>query len=527
MRPPLRLAACPRSLLRVTVLACSCAVEAAIAQVPGLPSANGPPPNPYPHSRAPEISPAWGGPPVLEWVCFPGEPPPLGAALPAPRPGARPWSPPEILRVFLTEPFFAPVASELIHPDRSAGARVFGTEEGVRLDSFFALRAGLLDEIYREVDRVRAWPASEREAAFQALARAQEKRLAELESTAEWLRERLARIHPWGEDRVWRLNQGELARLPRDQTYVLEFQVVRAAAYYDFGLLPAQRTLVRELAMEMNHTIALRGRSESEERVMYFSPDTARILRPADPPAELAAAIGEYIALKRRLKDELREKLYAGDRLVFSFTRRSYFADLGTSQADGLERLEALADQIRRGMAARPEYPRFRGATVLPAQLETRLQQFAADALELEDERAVFVRQRIEAAPPGARGAARRMAATRAAAAFDVNEGSRLSEQDREAEGLLREIKAVLPPEDTVWLQGAADRALRRYLARRAEQEAYADYDLAVLEPGFSPAQRRVLFAAAIARLRVELTPPERQPYEAPATLFGVAGKGP
>ncbi len=466
---------------------------------------------------------------LIEAIFFPADPPPLGATLPAHGPAAPSWAP-DILHVFLTEPFFSPLATRLVHLPGEERPWRFTTEEGVRLDSFFSMRAALIEEIYREVDRVRAHPAVDREAAFQALARAQAARLTELEDTAEWLRERLARVNRWGEHRSWRLNRDTL-QLPRDETYVLEFQLVRAAAFYQPGLSRAQRRLARELAMEMGETIAAYGRSPASDALFFFLPETSRILRPRGATPALEALIEQFNAEKRSEKDALREAIYSADEVAFSFTRRKRLADFATAQSVGLERLEALAEPIRRAICALPDYPRHRGATPLGAELDARLHEFAERALKLRDERAAFIRQRVDATHvtkggrPGSPEEA--VALANAAAAFEIREADRLREHEQEAEALVRDLNKVVPAEDTIWMQGRPDRALRHFVLRRAEQEAYADYDLAALEPGFSPAQRRVLFASAIARLRLRIPMPEPQPTEPPGTLLGLGKTGP
>lgn len=475
----------------------------------------------------PPRGPATG--PLLEAIYFPADPPPLGATLPAETAVVPSWAPP-ILRVFLTEPFFSPLATRLVHLPGEERPWRLGTEESVRLDNFFGLRAALLEEIYREVDRVRAQPAATREAAFQALGRAQAARLTELEDTAEWLRERLARLNPWGEHRTWRLNRDDL-RLPRDETYVLEFQLVRAAAFYQPGLSRAQRRLAREVAMEMGETIAAHGRSGAGDALLFFLPETSRILRPRNAPAELEALLLQFQSEKRRARDELRDAIYGADLATFSFTRRRHLDEFSTAQSAALDRLEALAEPIRRAIAGLPEYPRHRGPSRLDPELDARLHAFAERALELQTERGAFIRQRVNnthvtrAGTPGSREEVAALA--NAAAAFDVREADRLRAHEREAEELIRDLTAALPLEDTVWLQGRADRALRRYLVRRAEQEAYADYDLAALEPGFSAEQRRVLFASAIGRLHLRIPLPERQPVDAPGTILGLGKTGP
>lgn len=462
----------------------------------------------------------------LEWIFFPVNPPVLGAEV-AVVAASRQSNLPSILRAFLTDPFFPQLASRLVHVEgEEYRPQAFAAEEFVRLDSFVTIRAALVTEIYDRSDQLWRLEAAARLAAFGELARAQEARLTEVERTAQWLRQNLSKVDPWTEYREWRLNRGSM-RQPRDKTYVLEFQVARAAAYYQEGFSPGQRRLVRELAIEMNETIAMRGEpTVGSDLIMFFSPETSRILRPRTGSPELEARIVGYIGEKRRLKDELREIIYETDGLLMEYTRTKRIEELARAQAGAIERLEESAEEIRRELAAVPEYRRYRGAPRLSARLEERLQAFADEVTRIEEDRATFIRERVKrarakasAAPPGA---VVYESAARARAVFEMEQGNRLMEHERAAEALLKDLIEELPPEESGRLNGSAEIALREFLERRAEQDAYSDYDLAVLEPGLSPAQRRIMLAAAMARLRQVMLPPERQPTEAPGTLLGV-----
>ena len=475
--------------------------------------------------------PPHGGPSggiQLEWIFFPATPPPLGAEV-AVIAASRPSGTPRLLRAFVTDPFYPQLASRLVHmPGEPRRTAVLETEEYVRLDSFLRLRAALVEEHYQRVPRFLDLEPEQRLAAFETFAPSVAQRLEEMENTAEWLRERLARADSWSEHRRWRLNRGSL-RLPREKTYVLEFQVVRSVAYYQAGLSPAQRRLVRELAMEMNETIALGGRAPPPEVLFYFSPDTTRLLRPEGAPPELEAAITGFIAEKRRLKDELRELIYETDGALFEATRIKRLEELAAAQAAALEDLEAAAERIRRQLVRLPDYRRYRRPPPLEPKLEERLRAFAERVQEIERDRAEFVRERVDRIRPEPTALvplppqAFQETAARARAVFEMEHGSRLMAHERDAEALLADLSAALPPEEAGRLNGSADVALRDYLERRAEKEAYAEYDLAVLEPGLTPAQRRLLLASAMARLRQVELPPELQPTDPPGEILGLA----
>jgi hypothetical protein len=59
-----------------------------------------------------------------------------------------------------------------------------------------------------------------------------------------------------------------------------------------------------------------------------------------------------------------------------------------------------------------------------------------------------------------------------------------------------------------------------KFLQRYREENAYYEYGIAAFEPGLSLPQRRLLFAGAVARLRLPLAGTEKQPVAAPRTII-------
>lgn len=466
----------------------------------------------------------------LEWFFFPPYPPALGTEV-AIVSGNITTVTPEILRGFVSEPFYVPLSVRWVQvPGEAERKRLLSTEERVRLELFVSLRAALLREFFTRSTPILELPAADRLAAFQRLAIEQASRLNELEETAEWLRARLGRVDSWDKHRQWRLKRGELKQ-PRDKTYTLEFEVVRAAAYYWNGFLPAQRRLLREVAMEMSEVIATRNdpASRVDEFLMLFSPETTRIPRPGSASRELTVLITRYEEEKRRLKEELRDTIYEFDGSLTAYTRHRRIEELATSQKAPIAALDGLAEDIRRQLVHVPDYRRFRGPQVLNAELVARLKAFVDETVSLYADRSAFVEERIRkrgaAAPPAGEGAKPeepRESRARARALWEVENGERVMAREHMAEELLVLLTEALPIEEAERLNGPPDLAITDYLYRRDEAEAYAEYDLATIEPGLSPAQRRLLLASAMARLRLVMPPPVRQPVYAPATLFGI-----
>jgi hypothetical protein len=95
-----------------------------------------------------------------------------------------------------------------------------------------------------------------------------------------------------------------------------------------------------------------------------------------------------------------------------------------------------------------------------------------------------------------------------------------------ELDKLLEQIDIKLDPflisTDIDVKNQAADSVLMKFLQRRSQELAFYEYDLAAFEPGLSPGQRQLLFAAAVFRFDLPLAGPEMQPIFAPQTIIPV-----
>lgn len=388
----------------------------------------------------------------------------------------------------------------------------------------------------------------ERELRLRDFARAQAPELAALEAEAEEIMQLLIsdglrnRID-WNTDRRWKL--GTIKAGANGADAEAEFQVVRAAVHYQKGLLPQQRGLLREVATELQVT-ARKARglpgARLESDAMFFSPETTRLRLPADLLPEVRDKIAAYNGEKAALKRELRELVVAQEGAKAS-ERVKAFEALADRQWTRLGDLERLAEEIRTHLAPRleaapPPPPPWIPAGLMEAirsynedrdayfgEMRHRMDLAAAnverpDSNVSSDER--IQRQREWAA---AQDEARKMAARQ----FQEQhiDRFRLLEQRYK---MIRQTLSVVAEKQVDRKTGRAldaDTLLRQYGASMEafntfgrEAAIYQNYRIAMLEPGLSPEQRRLLLSYAIVGLAQplpygEFIPPKsaKQPF--------------
>ena len=177
-------------------------------------------------------------------VFFPPIPPPLGrpvSKLGLAQGGRQ--APPAELTLYINDVFYPPLSTRLAKNDLPAKLRQ-------KLETYRATKTRLLAELHQELARDRADDPGARRTALEALARRQAAPLAQLERTAEELRSELITSDTdWSTFRQWRL--GHTGSSERGDSPNEVAQVMRATAYYQAGLLSAQRRLLREIALEV------------------------------------------------------------------------------------------------------------------------------------------------------------------------------------------------------------------------------------------------------------------------------------
>jgi hypothetical protein len=429
---------------------------------------------------------------------------------------------------YVNEPFYSPLSPFLFEESLSK-------KRTTAIEDYMAAKNALADALRAKVDSLATVDAATRESSLAEFAREQTPRIIELEATAEHIRDDLTRwklfsdTSDWNEGRSWRL--GDDARW---ESTLDEAKLMRGAAYFQDGLSPAQRRLLREYAMELDDSgvgpaneVGLEGRGP----YFYFSPETSRIRLPANLPANLQEKIATYTREKMRIKKAIRDVLYKEDRRWFDSHRRQALQTLAQQQASEISALEPLAEDIRRGLSRypNPAQPRSLSET-LPSPLANRISTFmeARASFErtmnnrLSELSRQFPTSRVEFVKM-AEGYGIQVVANRRLKAEDkARVDATIAElapfnatQIRTYVALVREKEAIreavvnstgsLAPMVSARL---VDLIIRDYTGTLAQQELwrrYRDYEIAVLEPGLSPEQRRLLYDVGLTKLDQQL----------------------
>lgn len=476
------------------------------------------------------------GPPLLEssWLTFyPPTPPWYGGVLPeTPRSGAtangRPLIAPEELADFVGETFYPALATRLFNGS-------VGRKMEARLEAYRRRRLELLDELIGELRRGQNMARLQRDAALREFAPRQEARIAALESEAEQLRRDLvaggfllARLDGTA-GRRWRLGSPEVSTAP--VKHDAEHHVAKAAAFFEEGLTIEQRGLLRECAMEAGRAARVsrgrRGLADDDPTAMFFAPETARVRLPSPLPPDVFARLGWFNSEKAGLKEELLQALAACEGLPAE-KRTVRFRALATAQRPRLAALEQEAEELRRaieplGDAPPPWVP------PIPPELRTRIEGYNRDRQALLAAYMGVQREAAEAEARALRGAAagggrgasvdlssgpRAQAAREAARLFEEQNAELIAQLMRRYERIRSDLGDVARDvkdrrtQRSMTIESLLEAyrvAMQRFDTIGREEAMYEHYKHAMLQPGLSPGQRRLLFRAAHAALAQEL----------------------
>lgn len=472
-------------------------------------------------------------------VFFPPPPPVYGTPIEErPLSSARFWrgrrvTAPDGLAEFVAEDFYPALSTRLYALELDPGVES-------RLREYRARRQQLLSALLDQFVVLHAATPAEREKAWRTLAEAQSPALAaldiELEAlTQDVIRRRGTRNVDWNAARRW-----TVASLAARNDWTLkeaEFQVLRAAAFYGPGLLPAQRGMLRELAMEAQ-PLARRARGlpvpGSDSDAIFFSPETTRLRLPAGASAALREAFAAYNARKSALKADVRATVLAVDGRPLAAQAEAYAA-LADRQWPQLADLERLADDVRVELAPVLDASSPPAPPWIPAELMASIHRYNEERDSYFGEmkhQADLAAARVPRPTPSSsadeREQQQRLVAERqgqarheAALEFQRVHRERFSALQTQF-NQIRDALALIAARQTDPKTGQpldADTLLRRHTTSMAEFDAYGretaiyvNYRRAMLEPGLSPEQRRLLFKSAHTGLAQPLPPGELLP---------------
>lgn len=449
-------------------------------------------------------------------VFFPPTPPVSGAALVDPASSTvsingRAFKTPEELAEHVGEFYYPALGTRLALDQLSASRRK-------TLDQYRQERDALTDELIVKLAEAEWEQAGPREQLLRALAARQTPRLAQLERNAEALRQDLVSGADWNSERAWHPGTGTLS--PAHEANA-EFQVLRAAVFYQGGLSTPQRWLLWEVAIErQEQRRPFPHPAPSGPRPMYFSPAAARLVLPDPLPASLETKLREFERIKFELKKTLTESLIAWD--THSARKRgAACAELAAAQAGDFAKLEQLADEIRQDLTTLPQARTPRLPPKLPADLAARRTAYLEKLKALREQQLALHRQRRQAA--GARGTLRGeiLDLREASEEFTAQHAEEIAALKRESQAIKAELEnfaqANIDPETGERMDArallAAHAVVDEFFARVGRAEImYRHYDIAARWPGLSPEQRRLLFRAAVAYLAQQLPGPRLMP---------------
>ena len=435
---------------------------------------------------------------------FPPAPPPLDAAPPSADAATPEFSAPDELGAFVNEPFYAPLGTRLAssNPDDR-----LGDEQKRQLDAYRANKAAMQTELLARLYTLRETDTASRLRSLESFAREQTPQLAALESAAESFRHDLIRINP-GENSI-RPGNRTAPGSPDEKKPVVPATTLQIAIFYGEGLSPSQRRLAREILIEHDDSERDGRPSAKAASWIFFSPDTARVQLPLPLPAALAGQIANYVKTRDLLKRELRDALCTSGMVPPTGGRRQVLETLAVEQAPRIAAMEALAEEIRRGLQGLILDPlHVPHLQSLPAELEARIAGYRRDKLELQKELLARVREITGREASGSPASEEKT--QHAIAAFTQENASRYTALDREKEG----IRGVLAHIAAAAREGesgndqSADHLLKNFADSFQQYEQwrlYYEYRIAVFEPGLSPEQRRLLFDGAVEKLALPL----------------------
>jgi hypothetical protein len=469
-------------------------------------------------------------PPSRPWqltIFFPPTPPTLGSPIPFANPLLLTSErAPTALAEYVNEFFYAPLSTRVAENRLSA-------RQQEKVKAYRAAKLALQKELRDRLAELRLSPPAVRTEELAILARAQAPRLAALEKMAEELRAELVKGEffqssvDWNVIRDWKLDASRFATV--DDALNAQYQVMRAAPFYLRGLLPEQRGMLREIAIEFRE-VSTRRRSNGEDSVnppLFFSPATSRLRLPAGLPTGLADKIAAYEKEKAALKEELRLLVYTQDKTYLSSNRVRALEALAEKQWPRIAALEEAAEEIRRDLARLPEPPGPPAPPPLPAALAARISIYLEERTAIQQDilakigqiKKEFAVQRVVPGKnsgaggdlrlvinPGSQTEERMNSLKATLATFNQEMSARQRALRAEEDAIRREFMRAVP--DTPGNSQSLETLLNEYaeaLLQREDWARYEEYQTAMLTPGLSPEQRRLLYDGAVEKLALPL----------------------
>ena len=379
-----------------------------------------------------------------------------------------------------------------------------------QIEGYRVARDRLTKELRFALAEAAKLPSNESSDHTARLAARQESALRKLEADAESIRAELAAVDAGLALIKLRDNLGTAH--PASQR---DFFSALIASQFQNGFSLEQRQLLLEIALE-----SLPGTPVESDTPDSFLPAPARLHWPAGVTGELVTLWPEFRVLREGLRHELLQQVVHATAAPSADIRTKQHAALAAQQASRFDELHRLAERIRHAAAGltwpdRPAASDFPADLVhhvgfavahknaLQARTQRRFQQFSRQ-LAPTPLRLTFTNNTPVIEVPPAEPAAKtdKKRADVLSRLHKCNkeledEYRALSMEMETARTALQQYRASLGGA-TVPAAGKLSAQLAQTYAREETWRRFADYRTAVLMPGLSPAQRRLLFNAAL-----------------------------
>lgn len=379
-----------------------------------------------------------------------------------------------------------------------------------QVERYRAARDQLTAELRSALAEIAKRPSNESSEHTARLAARQEPALRKLEADAESIRAELAAV-----DEGVALIKLRDSLKPEQSARLGDFFSALMASQFQNGLSLEQRQLLLEIAFE-----SLPDTPGEADAPDSFLPAPARLRWPADATEELVTLWPEFRVLREGLRDELLQQVVHATAAPSAAVRIRQHAALAAQQAPRFDELHRLAERIRDAAAginwpdppAASDFPadlvRHVGAALahknaLQARTQRRFQQFSRELaptplkLTFPNNLPVIEVPPAEPAEKPDNKRADLLSRLQKCNKELEDEYRALSAEMETARIALQQYRASLGGETTP-SAGKLSAQLAQVHAREENWRRFADYRAAVLRPGLSPAQRRLLFNAAL-----------------------------
>ncbi|RXK54841.1 hypothetical protein ESB00_02790 [Oleiharenicola lentus] len=412
---------------------------------------------------------------------------------------------PDFLATYAGEPFFMACGN-------SAFAGLNDWHQFYRASRYAESRDELVAELRAKLAAVTSLTPEQQRAELAVFAAAQAKALRDLEAEAEGTREEFNYL-----DDGRALMKERKSLTPDEATRLRTYYAALRGAHYMPGLSIEQRQLLESVA----HENSTAPDPATRVRPSFFLPASARIRWQHSDDAQLNAHWASFQQLRRELAEQLVQSALELPPKISRAAARKLHARLAEQQANRFAELDRLAEEIRLALAKNPglKAPADSGhppeVLRLAGELRDRNRRFqdrTAQLLLEMNRRFAPSRFRlgsandvptIELEPAGTDAAPK--AGKRSQQNHRLREANEwLAETQRkllaageEAAKAIQNYHATLDPRQAPGVQELTESLVQSYLDRE-NWHRFADYRTAVLTPGLSPAQRRLLFNAAL-----------------------------